>query len=140
MLIVVEIPHQMPVEVYTVENENKFLGLASKVKDFSYNRLDLKKAIDIFGEDDIPGELKSILNKNGSAIEVTSHGDSVEYYSEAEAPNELDLAKDAMFSDLHAGFLLTESEAHKFVDGDIWSGHGSLDAQMKVEKALKDWF
>ena len=59
-----------------------------------------------------------------------------------EGPLDLETAKEILFHDLSAGFVLTEEEARRFVSdkNDVYQGHQDVQAQTAVENVLSDYF
>jgi hypothetical protein len=58
-----------------------------------------------------------------------------------DAEIDLELAKEALFHDLHMGMVLTEEESRRFVsdDNDVWTGHQQYEARAAVRKILDNY-
>jgi len=111
-LIIVEIPHQSPANAWVAYGEEDFILAAYRVKDMEYDLWTMEDARDCFGD---PEDI------------VDTHF--------------LGLLEEALFRDLHAGFILDEEEARRFASGsnDIYNGHQRIEAQAAVRKLLTNF-
>ena len=140
-LIIVEIPHQSPADAWVAYGEEDFILAANRVKDMEYDLWTMEDARDCFGDpEDIPADLLEILSAEGNALGFGFSGET-EWLKVGDAPSELEAAEEALFRDLHAGFILDEEEARRFASGsnDIYNGHQRIEAQTAVRKLLANF-
>ena len=111
--IILEIPHQSRPVVWSVNNDQELIEMASNVHDFCYQEWTMQNAIDCFG-DEIPDEYNDILKKDKKVVVVGWSGQT-ECYSLKNADSEIDAAKEAIGHDLSQCYFLTVPEAKEFV-------------------------
>lgn len=142
--IIVAIPSQGPPTAWFAKKEQDIIAMACVSASMTYQEWDLESALDCFGErEDIPVDLLEILESDRKAIDFSyCDGANVQYFKIGDAPSELEAAKEALFHDLDAGFVLNEDGARRFVSGnsDLYLGHHYFKAQTVVDKVLSDYF
>ena len=129
--IILEIPHQSRPVVWSVNNDQELIEMASNVHDFCCEEWTMENAVDCFG-DEIPDEYNDILKKDKKVIVVGWSGQT-ECYSLKDADTEIDAAKEAISHDLSNCFFLELNEAKDFVKS--YSGHQCVE----LRKAFDDF-
>ena len=110
--IILEIPHQSRPVVWSVNNDQELIEMASNVHDFCYEEWTIENAVDCFG-DEIPDEYNDILKKDKKLMVIGWSGQT-ECYSLKDADSEIDAAKEAIGHDLSNCYFLTVEEAKEF--------------------------
>lgn len=119
--IIVEIPHRGQCTTWVAFNDQEIINQSG----VHYREWTLDDDLDF----DVPETLLNILQAEGRAIEV-SYGDTVEWYAPDEAPTELEAAKEALFHDLHSGYILRVKEAKAF--------NASMEAKLAIDESLEE--
>lgn len=132
--IIVEVPHQSSPIAWVADSDQEIINIAYSKHGLIYESLTLQKAIDCFGEDDIPEKLSDLLKEHDKVIQVGHSSDS-EFYSASDAETEIEAAKEAISHDLYTCRFLTVDEAKEFADSH--SGHQGIKARIAVKKALE---
>lgn len=122
--IIVEIPHKGRPTAWVAWNDQEIINQSG----VHYREWALDDDLDF----DVPETLLNILQAEGKAIEVMfTYGDTIEWYAPDEAPTELEAAEEALFHDLHSGYVLSVKEARGF--------DGNMDAKIAIEKLLEEY-
>lgn len=121
--IIVEIPHRGRPTAWIAWNDQEIIDQSG----VHYREWTLGDDLDF----DVPETLLNILQAEGKAIEVISSSDTIEWYAPDEAPTELEAAEEALFQDLHSGYVLSVKEAKEF--------NGNMDAKIAIEKLLEEY-
>tara|TARA_B100001142_G_C14271293_1_gene630986 strand:- start:58 stop:519 length:462 start_codon:yes stop_codon:yes gene_type:complete len=137
--LIVKIPHQFSVRTWVAYNDTHIINHAVN-GGFLYELWTKEKAIDVYGEEDeIPDDLLSELKENEKIIQVCfrdyHEGD---FYTEYDAPTELEAAKDCISYDLQNCYFLTVPEAEKFINE--YRGHKRFEVIEAVKHELKSIF
>jgi hypothetical protein len=134
-IIMVKIPHQKQVEVYTFENDDEIIMHAIKSSDaFGYETYTKERANEIWG-DEIPDELMSVFKTSDVAVAVSS-GDEPEYFRQEDAPSEIDVAKKFISSDLHQCAFLNIKSAADFKNEYL--GHQASEVRRLINEAIEE--
>ncbi len=107
------------VHAFALENTEQFIQIAHEDYGLVYERWTSERATKTFGEH-VPLDLRELLNTNHSVIEINwGEADHSGLYPQDQAPTQFDAAKQAVFNQLTAGYVMTEADANEFVVGNI---------------------
>jgi len=127
-IIIIEVPHQRSPMVWVARDEQHIIQIASEVHDFCYDEWTMKEAVDAF-DDEIPSDLKMILDRDGSAMRIGYSGDG-QWLALDDICTELEAAKEAICHDLSNCHFLTATEAEEF--------KGHADVQIVLNKFIEE--
>ncbi len=128
--IILEVPHQTPATAWIAETESDIINIADVSHNMVYIKWNEESVTDCYG-DDLPDDLKEILDRDGVAVEFGDHNGS-EFESVDVAPSEIEYAKELIAHDLHTCRFLSLDEAVNFE----YNGHQDVKAVSAVKKAL----
>ena len=126
--IVIEVPHQRSPSIWVAKDEQHIIQMASEVHDFYYDKWTMEDAINSF-DDEIPQDLKMLLDKNEVVMRIGYAGDG-QWLTLDDICTELEAAKEAIGHDLSQCYFLSISEAKEF--------KGHADAEIALNKFIED--
>jgi hypothetical protein len=140
-IIMVKIPHQKQVEVYTFESDDEIIMHAIKSSDaFGYETYTKEQAIEVWG-DEIPDELMSVFKTSDVAVAVSDGDPSLQdcfewaYFSQEDAPSEIEAAKEFISSDLYQCEFLNFKSAVNFKKE--YSGHQASEVRSLINESIE---
>ena len=135
MLVVVEIPHTLPVNVYSINAREQLIWFLTDNTSQGYVEWTQESAMDCYDPSELPGKLKNSLDAHRRVIEVTPSGGEPEYFSSDQESEALDKVEELYFSDLSSYKVLTIEEALEFINSSE-SGHKVPEAKTSVRNFL----